>query len=424
MKKTTQSTIALSSIVIEDRFRKDYGDSGKKAEDHESFEALKKSIEENGLISPVCVVAMKEGKYRLIAGGRRMRAVTELGWKEVPCHIFPIGTSHIDERILELLENTDRKSLSWLEESQAIAEIDKLMKEKHGAVKRGSKIENTDGSKKWSTEDTSKLVGMSERSVNRNIQIAEAAQVFPKEIAVAKSRDEALAKLERIKAESGVPLLSEEDKEDENVTKLKKSIKTLVWRKEKFEDAQDKLKVWKPNLVLLTRRLDPEQEEVVEDITGGDCWIISMMEPSDLRAFVLTPARVGVSPDRLQENIKEFWYAKKGKPQLNKKGRSAVFQFKNVPSGIRITDTELPIEFWQELIETFVGKDGRVLVPFCEEGNMLLAGVNLGVRIFGFSQSDELYDSYCKKVDIFLPGKYTSFPGSLSNVKEGEDDEF
>src|SRR5688500_1886617 len=51
--------------------------------DEETLLELTSSIEASGLLQPV-VVRPRDGKYELIAGERRLRAVQRLGWPKIP----------------------------------------------------------------------------------------------------------------------------------------------------------------------------------------------------------------------------------------------------------------------------------------------------------------------------------------------------
>ena len=85
----------------------------------EELSDLERSIRENGLLQPL-VVRPAPGslgdRYQLVAGERRLRAVTALDWDSVPAVI-----RDVDDRtllVLALVENIQRESLSPLEEAE------------------------------------------------------------------------------------------------------------------------------------------------------------------------------------------------------------------------------------------------------------------------------------------------------------------
>ena len=79
----------------------------------EKFEELKKSIKNTGLIQPVAV-RKANGKYELVAGERRLRAVIDLNISTIPAYVLEIKS---DRELLEvsLLENLKRENLNPIE---------------------------------------------------------------------------------------------------------------------------------------------------------------------------------------------------------------------------------------------------------------------------------------------------------------------
>ena len=77
----------------------------------ESFEELKNSIKEKGIIQPILVRPTNNGRYQVVAGERRLRATIDLGIKVIPAFIKEITT---DEEMLEIaiIENVQREQLN------------------------------------------------------------------------------------------------------------------------------------------------------------------------------------------------------------------------------------------------------------------------------------------------------------------------
>lgn len=83
----------------------------------EELGELEESLKASGLLQPV-TVRRRQGKdgFELIAGERRLRAATKLGWKEIPAII-----KEIDDRTvltLALVENLQRTDLNPIEEGE------------------------------------------------------------------------------------------------------------------------------------------------------------------------------------------------------------------------------------------------------------------------------------------------------------------
>jgi len=85
------------------------------------LEELKKSIQENGIIQPI-TVRQVDNYYELIAGERRLRAVTDLGYRTVPAYIIKVDGK---EEMLELalIENVQRDHLNAIEQAQAFQRL-------------------------------------------------------------------------------------------------------------------------------------------------------------------------------------------------------------------------------------------------------------------------------------------------------------
>jgi ParB family transcriptional regulator, chromosome partitioning protein len=75
---------------------------------------LTASIEASGLLQPV-VVRPRNGKYELIAGERRWRAVQRLGWTKIPAVIKDVDDPTL--LTLALIENLQRDGLTAIDEA-------------------------------------------------------------------------------------------------------------------------------------------------------------------------------------------------------------------------------------------------------------------------------------------------------------------
>jgi ParB family chromosome partitioning protein len=85
--------------------------------DEARLEELAQSIKANGIIQPLLVRRVENGKYQLIAGERRWRAAQRAGLFNVPCIVREIP----DDKMLELalIENIQRQELNAIEEAHA-----------------------------------------------------------------------------------------------------------------------------------------------------------------------------------------------------------------------------------------------------------------------------------------------------------------
>jgi len=139
----TFRSIPISSITIApDRQRKDLG----------NVEELAESISRLGLINPVVV----DSSSVLVAGERRLTACRSLGWTSIPVQ-FTDELSEYELQCIEFEENVKRKDLTWQEEAQAV--------ERFHALKQAHEPD-------WTRDQTAAELGMSPRTVTRQLQVA------------------------------------------------------------------------------------------------------------------------------------------------------------------------------------------------------------------------------------------------------------
>ncbi len=87
----------------------------------EALEQLARSIQESGIVQPILVRPVANGRYQIIAGERRFRAAERLGLSTIPAVVRTVA----DDRVLEfaLVENIQREELTPIEEAQALRRL-------------------------------------------------------------------------------------------------------------------------------------------------------------------------------------------------------------------------------------------------------------------------------------------------------------
>jgi ParB family chromosome partitioning protein len=114
----------------------------------ENLEALAESIREKGVLQPLLVRPLGDGRYAIVAGERRYRAAKMAGLAEVPVRVLDL--SEKEARLLALVENLQREDLNPYEETLGVLELlseelgktreevvsllERMRKEKRGAV--------------------------------------------------------------------------------------------------------------------------------------------------------------------------------------------------------------------------------------------------------------------------------------------------
>ncbi len=84
--------------------------------DPDALAELAESIRTHGILQPLAVRKLSEGRYQIIAGERRYRAAREAGLTEVPVYFVEADDRTLME--LALVENLQRQDLNPIEEAE------------------------------------------------------------------------------------------------------------------------------------------------------------------------------------------------------------------------------------------------------------------------------------------------------------------
>jgi len=118
--------IPVEKIVVpENRLRKNLGD----------VEDLARSIKLAGNLQPIVVRPLEDGRYELVLGERRLKAMQQLGYSEVPAIVRPYDKRMA--RLAEIEENIRRLDYDSVERAKAIAEYYEIAKQILGEPKPG-----------------------------------------------------------------------------------------------------------------------------------------------------------------------------------------------------------------------------------------------------------------------------------------------
>lgn len=89
--------------------------------DQKALRELADSIEQNGLLQPITVRQIEEGRFQLVAGERRLKACLLLEKKQIAAIV-----EHFDDErsaTFALIENLQRKDLNYFEEAAGIQQL-------------------------------------------------------------------------------------------------------------------------------------------------------------------------------------------------------------------------------------------------------------------------------------------------------------
>ncbi|MCZ2491225.1 nucleoid occlusion protein [Dellaglioa carnosa] len=115
--ETNQKKVSDISIaaIIPNRFQP------RRVFDDQKIEELAQTIKEHGLLQPIILREYETGKYEIIAGERRFRAVISLDWKEIPAIIREMNDDQAAS--MALIENLQREELTAIEEAEAYSKL-------------------------------------------------------------------------------------------------------------------------------------------------------------------------------------------------------------------------------------------------------------------------------------------------------------
>ena len=169
----TYEMVPVSKIEIGERRREDYGDIG----------LLAAGIKQIGLLHPL-IVQRVNGGFKLVTGGRRLRAVQKLGWKTVSARMLERLTPE-EARLIELEENENRKSFTARERRRTFDTAKQLVEDAKKAegilAQLGPEKTGKRGQPKKpaSTRAIAAAVGTTRQDIERAAQHVETATMFP-----------------------------------------------------------------------------------------------------------------------------------------------------------------------------------------------------------------------------------------------------
>jgi len=419
--------VDISRIKIGDRQREIMGD----------LDGLESSMKESGLISPLAVKEIDGENYLLLAGERRLQTLKKNKVEIIPVRIYDKDISEIEIKVIEKSENFHRKDMEFWENDRLTLEIHTLQQQIYGVKAPGPDQQG------WTLGDTGSLIGKTNASVSTAIKRAEAREAFPELFVGCKTQKDAsklMQKMDEAIVKETIAKRLESDKSNSSLHQLSKcfilgdffegvkqipdGIMHIVeidppyaidLNKAKKTDGESSYvqdqynEIDKSDYVEFLAKTFKECYRVMTDHSWLLCWFAP--EPwfetifqsitdagfnSTRMAGIWTkPSGQSKRPEMHLANTYEmFFYAWKGRPAMNKAGRSNNFNFSPVPHQQKIHPTERPIELTKEMYETFAFPGSRILIPFLGSGNGLIAANELGMSPVGFELGKGYKDSF------------------------------
>ena len=445
-----------------------------KLETEEKKQELMSSIEERGQITPITV--MKYAKpyegydYFLLAGGRRLGAMRDLGLSFIDAKIYPPDLSADEIYAIELRENIDRKDFTPEEEAKSIKRFHEACLRLYGH--RDTGVRKTEGG--HSINDTAEMLGLSKSKVVEALNAATLFEQVPKlKDHVRKWSDlrklsrEASRRVERKERIEKIEKEVKEKKEDDIGVKLKDVISSLYVVKDAVEGMKEygaqtvDLVEFDPHypiredersqqgLYQIKKELGDYTYVSKEDfesffravseqayrILRPDGWFIIWFGYEFLPLVVRILREVGFikddkpDPDRLSHFLHGKWYKqgfghtanpsdtlnhttepflyiKRSSKARIQKPHEDVFIHSPLSHTKKANPFEKPIPLYEEIYQTFLEERSTIISACTGGGNAILAAVNLGHIAKGFDVSQEFKDSFVIKAHSTVPPDY------------------
>ncbi len=461
--------ILILSIKPDNRTREEMG----------VIKELSEDIKEVGLLQPIVVMKISEeqqGKekkpwsYQLLAGGRRLLAVTEyLNWSHIMANLYPEDLPPLAQLYVELVENVSRKDMTFVEEASLKLRIHQTQVELKGGRSKG-------GGETWtghSVKETADIFNESPTQTAADIELGKAIKEIP-ELGKCKNKHEANKMWAKMKEKLLIDELAKRVEVREVAKPEERKKKELIdsyivgdtfeiireiddkefdlievdspfgiglnkggQKRGGGKDKKKKYNEWTPEQYTASTHMILEESYRLLKDAG---WLIMWFAQEPWYEFVKKSIREagfdcnGIAglwskgtgqtnwPDRyMGSSYETFFYARKGKACLNKEGRNNIFSYPTV--SLKNVDhlTPKPVELYMDLFYTFIRKDQNVLIPFLGSGSGLLALDNLGGKGVGCDSSQDNKNTFIWQVEHGRnsAGDYSSY----KKTKEENTDE-
>lgn len=236
--------LSISEIVVDERIRKSLGD----------IDALATDMRVNGQIVPITVRIADDGRYHLVAGFRRMKAMEMNGETEIEAYVIVED----DEEMLllkEISENEIRETFTRTERMSYIRRLDEIEGKKANdrklATLNNSTVEVKNSAQRGKARDiVAEQVGISHDTIAREKKIIEHKdEIDPEDF---KNWDEGKLSTNKVFTELKAKLKAAEDA-------LKKKPKEVV--PADYENLKEAVKELEAN----NSKLWKEQQDLVAD---------------------------------------------------------------------------------------------------------------------------------------------------------------
>lgn len=425
--------VPIQNIKVKDRIREDL--RGTK----EEWAFFTNSFKIHGQLQPIKVEALTDGTYLLIAGERRLTALTELTIAEEVIPGMPLGHIEITfsdpvplhKRMLaEFAENNERKDFTYVERAKFIRKFHEMMQLEYGKDA-------------WSQELTARTLNLSPASISHYLRVEDAIKRDPT-IAKAGTLD---AAVKRMKVQERLDDRREQaNKEDDTVITRANQVlyhgDARVWINSIADESQDFINFDPPWGGEVSFKA-AENHEAFDDSTEYAEALMDELFPHLYRVlkpdrfcafwfrawsseymaakaekfgfnlqFTRTPC-IWYKPDKVadQNRVPEkqlieayemFYLLRKGDPIFHEKFTHNVFAFDRVPLGSIIHPTEKPVALCEAILKLCTVPGEHILDPTAGSSAMIDMALRLNRKPQACELSDRNHDRGIGRLAEFL----------------------
>jgi ParB family chromosome partitioning protein len=166
-----ESSIEADIVQIPIRQLVDYENQPFRPYDEESLQKLADSISEHGLLNPISVRKLADGKYQILAGRNRKNACALLSWESIPAKLLDCDA---DDAALIMLSSNLNQRQKLLHSEKAFAYKMQMDILKRQGKRTDLEVQTTSTQSGWKSESASKIAessGTSKNDIRRHIHL-------------------------------------------------------------------------------------------------------------------------------------------------------------------------------------------------------------------------------------------------------------
>lgn len=379
-----------------------------------TVDGLVASINDNGMLHRITLMAKSDGRFELISGRHRLEAHRVSKWPQIDALIVPGNLSKDELLEIHIHENLRRHNLPWYEQVQMEKDLHDLRQRQYGKATVGR------GKEGWSLRDTAKELDKALGHISQDLQLAEAIQ-----------RDPSLKNVQDKK--TAMKLIREESKRIEQ--RLVADVSARIDNQIYLGESGEILSHLEANSfdVCLT---DPPWLEYKDAVLRKDDLTLPVFEQvyrllrpnAFLYMFVSTPdffiyqielAKIGFNvqsfpliwekENMFSHGLRSWEYSRdyepillavKGSPALSEhRQMSSIFRFPVVPPVKLIHPNEKPVGLMEKILKQCTFDNSTVLDPFAGSGVTLQAARNLGRSFVGVERDYKFHEGIVRRLN-------------------------